>query len=316
MEYRETALAMFLNILYHLWIFTLCLCPCSCRIGIEVMAVATVDIGDIPDGIGTRTVLKRSTRHGIGELLDALGAVGKSIPCRSCPVVGSLVPYSRIEFGAMRCLQLILRLHIFLIDGIKKTSTIDTDCRLQPYLIVVGQRLGIKSTLVDGDLRITQGISLAISKLIAVFVSSRKPTDVYSILLDWSLKRCHGTCLRHTRDVADVAVGCIRHTIGIGSCRRVIDNKQIAVASVGCVITIHTLTMTVARVTSDTTVTHPCRTESLAWCLIQGKHMLKEVLTLVEVGFHSWCVSNCRCRIGITWLLCRSQLTSGIPFLC
>ena len=149
-----------------------------------------------------------------------------------------------------------------------------------------------------------------------MLVSCRKPADMDSVFLDRSFEWRHGASLRHTRDVADVAVGCIGNAIGISACRGVIDHEQVAIASVGCVITIHTLTMTVARVAGDTAVAHPCRSETLAWFLVQREHMFKEVLTLIEVGFHSCCVSYRWCRVGITWFLCRSQLTSGIPFLC
>ena len=127
MEYRETALAMLLNILYHLRVFALCLCPCSSRIGIEIVAVASVDVGDIPDGVGTRTVLQRCTCHSIRELLDALRAVGKGIPSRCCPVVGTCIPHAWVELCTMRSLQLILRLHVVLVDGIEETRTINTD---------------------------------------------------------------------------------------------------------------------------------------------------------------------------------------------
>ena len=87
------------------------LCPGSCRV--EVGTVAAAHVGNVPDGIGSGTVLQRGTGEGISEALDFLRAVGQGVPGRSSPVIGFFVPHGGIQFHVGRlagilCFQRII----------------------------------------------------------------------------------------------------------------------------------------------------------------------------------------------------------------
>ena len=76
---------MFLDIADDLRILALSLGP-GCG-GIEPVTVAAGNVGDVPNGIGTGTVLQRTARHGIGEALE--GTMRAAM--RTCVVVGGAV---------------------------------------------------------------------------------------------------------------------------------------------------------------------------------------------------------------------------------
>ena len=64
-QWRGTIL---LDIFDDFRILALRLSPCRC--GVKPVAVGARHVGDVPNGIGTSTILQRSTRHGIGEALQ------------------------------------------------------------------------------------------------------------------------------------------------------------------------------------------------------------------------------------------------------
>ena len=95
----------------HVRVFRHGLCP-GCR-RVEVGTVAAAHVGNVPDGIGSGTVLQRGTGEGISEALDFLRAVGQGVPGRGGPVVGFLVPHGGIQFHVGRlagilCFQRII----------------------------------------------------------------------------------------------------------------------------------------------------------------------------------------------------------------
>ena len=131
--------------------------------GVEPVTVAAGHVGDVPDGIGTGTVLQRATGHGVGELLQrAVVAmmltgvvVGSRVVGGSLELAGSLVPHGRVELDILRLLAPLF-LDGFVVDGIEQSGAIDSDGRLQAHLIVGGLGVGVEGRLRDGDLRIDE----------------------------------------------------------------------------------------------------------------------------------------------------------------
>ena len=67
MEQTLFAGTILLDILDDVGVLALSLGPC--RRGIEEVTIATCHVGDIPDSIGTSTILQRTTCHSIRETL-------------------------------------------------------------------------------------------------------------------------------------------------------------------------------------------------------------------------------------------------------
>ena len=111
--------------------------------GVEPVAVGTSHIGDIPDSVGTSTVLQRATGHGVSELLHrtmcailrACVVITGFIIGGSSEIVGFLVPHCRIQFH-IGSLFAILLTHVIITDGINQASTVDANGGLQTHLII------------------------------------------------------------------------------------------------------------------------------------------------------------------------------------
>ena len=144
-------------------IIVLALCLGPCRRGVEPVAVGTCHVGDVPDGIGSSSVLQRATRHGIGEALQrtmvamktARIVVGCRIICRCLELTGLLIPHGGVQFD-IRSFFGPLGLDVFVADSVDESCTIDTNGRLQTHLVVRGFRIGVERRDGNGDLRIDE----------------------------------------------------------------------------------------------------------------------------------------------------------------
>ena len=207
MQDAQRRLAVLLDVADDCGILTLCLGPGGSAV--EPVTVAAGDVGDVPDGIGTGTVLQRTTRHGVGELLHdalavvvALGVVVRStIVGRGGKVVGCLVPHGGIQVDVGSFLAVLLA-HVVVADGIEQTGTIDTDGRLQAYLIISRYRIGVEGGGRNGHLRIDEAVLLAVGeghRETAGHLADILPFYLDLVLVNRSLEGRHGLRLRHTR---------------------------------------------------------------------------------------------------------------------
>ena len=200
-------LTVLLDVADDFGILALCLGPGGGAV--EPVAVAAGDVGDVPDGIGSGTVLQRATRHGVGELLDdALAAVvvlgvviGRTVVGSGGEVVGGLVPHGGVQVD-VGSLPAILFAHVVVADGIQQTGTIDTDGRLQAYLIISRYRIGVEGGGRNGHLRIDEAVLLAVGeghRETAGHLADILPFYLDLVLVNRSLEGRHGLRLRHTR---------------------------------------------------------------------------------------------------------------------
>ena len=207
MQDAQRRLAVLLDVADDCGILALCLGPGGSAV--EPVTVAAGDVGDVPDGIGTGTVLQRTTRHGVGELLHdalavvvALGVVVRStIVGRGGKVVGCLVPHGGIQVDVGSFLAVLLA-HVVVADGIEQTGTIDTDGRLQAYLIISRYRIGVEGGGRNGHLRIDEAVLLAVGeghRETAGHLADILPFYLDLVLVNRSLEGRHGLRLRHTR---------------------------------------------------------------------------------------------------------------------
>ena len=303
---------MTLDVVDNLAIFALSLCPCGR--GIEPVAVAARDIGDVPYGIGTGTVLQCATRHGIGEAFQRTATtvertcvvVGCSIVCAGLEGIGLLVPHGRVQVD-VGSLGTPLSLNVGIVECIEQSCAIEADGRLQAYIVLCGLRVGVEGCLRNGHHGIDERILLAICKLhrqSTLHLLHLWPLNLDLRLVDGSLEGRHGLCLRHACHLADV-----------GIVRRMIDNEQITIANlIGAVFGL-AFAVTVAGMAGNTAVAHPCWAEALAWILLEGVEVFEEVLTSIEVFLHASNVNNCRRCCRIAGFLSGTELSTRIPLV-
>ena len=111
--------------------------------GVEEVAVRAGHVGDVPDSVGTSTVLQGATRHRVGEALQrSVTATMRAQVVVGCRIVGAglegaslLVPHVRVQVDKLRLL-LPLCLDVLVVQRIEESRTIDADGRLQAYLII------------------------------------------------------------------------------------------------------------------------------------------------------------------------------------
>ena len=179
---------VFLYLLNHLLVGSHCCSPSiSC---VKLRTVGTCHVGDVPDGIGSRSVLKCGTCQGIGETLNhllaflAVGILTSTycccIPCAVGKVVGIGIPEVGVNVFAHishLCYVLIvvgcrgiLSLEVVLGNGIEQTSTHHANSRLHTHgnslvACVIGVRTCAEGRARDCHLRIDERILLAIGEL-------------------------------------------------------------------------------------------------------------------------------------------------------
>ena len=230
--------------------------------------------------------------------------VGSRIVGAGLEGVGLLVPHGGVQVD-VGSLGTPLGLDVGVVECIEQACAVDTDGGLQAHLVVLGLGVGVEGRLGNGDLRIDEGVLLAVGKLhgqSALHLLHLGPLNLDLRLVDRSLEGRHGLRLRHARHLADVGV-----------VRGVIDHEQIAVANlVGTVLRL-ALAVAVAGVAGDAAVAHPGRAESLAGILLEGVEVLEEVLTRVEVFLHAGDVLHGRCCCRIAGFLGGAELSAGIP---
>ena len=202
----------------------------------EVVAalVATVDVGDIPDGVAARGILERAAGERIGE---ALGVVGVAIVGRGGPVVAR--PESRVEVGAGVVFPLILSFERIVGYGIDEASAVDADgsFEAESQLAVGSYQRSVESILGDVDLGIDETVAFAVVELVAPLVGVVEPGDLDFILVDGSLERRDSLSLRHASDRGFVAVG-----------GAVVDDEEVAVGPVVGAVALHASAVAIARV--------------------------------------------------------------------
>ena len=196
--------------------------------------VATVDVGDIPDGVAARGILERAAGERIGE---ALGVVGVAIVGRGGPVVAR--PESRVEVGAGVVFPLILSFERIVGDGIDEASAVDADgsFEAESQLAVGSYQRSVESILGDVDLGIDEAVAFAVVELVAPLVGVVEPGDLDFILVDGSLERRDSLSLRHASDRGFVAVG-----------GAVVYDEEVAVGPVVGAVALHASAVAIARV--------------------------------------------------------------------
>ena len=291
---------------------------CPCHGGVEVTTVRTGHVGDVPDGVGTGTVLQRGTSHGIGELLHRLGAVSQRVVGCGSPVVVGFVPHGRVECHVGSLLR-ILCLHVLGADGVQQSCSVDADGRFEAHLIVRRLRIGVEGCDGDVDLRIDEGELLAVGELQGDAAGHHAlhilPLDGDLVLVDGSLEWFHCLGLRHTRHLADVRGGScgVAHAVFRECLVGMIDHEQIAVADgVGTIFRL-AFAMTIGGVAMEAAAAHPGWTQSLAGFVGVGVEMFEEILTLVETHFQSHGFRT-RSHRRVTGFLRGAQFAARIPF--
>ena len=274
-----------LYLLYHLLVFCHCRSPSVCSV--ELRTVGTWHVRDVPDGVGTRSVLQCGTCQSVGEALHHrlavaavgvyTGVLGAGIPCTCSEVVGRSVPEVRVNVlrhVSHLCYVLvvvgcrgILRLEILFSDGIEQTRTHHADCRLYAYSHCLIARIvriwvGAERRARYRNLRIDKVVSLAVGELhrqTALHSRYVMPLHFDLALVDRCLEGFCGLCLRHTGHFGYIAA-----VIAVGSVYGVIHSEQIAVAiAVGRSVRVHAAAMSIVGVAVETRAAHGSRTESL-----------------------------------------------------
>ena len=281
------------------------------------MTVGTGDIGDIPNGIGSWTILQGGTRHGVSEFLDALRSISQGVPSRTCPIIRFGIPDTRIE-GNVLGLLLILLLHVVGVDGIEKSRAIDADGAFESDFVIGWKRARVESCLRNSDFGIYEGIRLTVGEFHrdATWHGCHiEPLEVDLAFIDRCLEWGHGLGLRHTRDLTNVGIGCVGNSVEVGACRWMIDHKEITIAEVVGTVASHALAVSVGWMAVDATVTHPSWAQSLARLFGEGVKMLEEILSFVKANLHAFGVFDGRSCGRIAGILCGSQYAAWIPFL-
>ena len=259
---------------------------------VEVGAVGTADIGDVPDGIGTGTVLQGGTGHGVGETLELLGpgrgrrtvgelALGQRIPGRRGEIVRILVPEGGIELH-IRSLRLVLGLDILLGDGIEQAGTDDADGGFQAESdrLVAGlirRRVGIESGFRNVQFRVDQLVLFPVShRQAALHGGHGQPLEVDLVLVDRREERRDRLGLRHARHLGHIGA-----VVAVGAVGRMIDHQQVAVAEAGFIV-ILALAVAVARMAVQAGGAQVRRTETRERGGIDREITLEGSLTQVE----------------------------------
>ena len=234
-------------------------------------AVAAVDIGDIPDGVGTSGILQGAAAQGIGEALGVRGTAIERGPVVACPDGG-------VEVGSSFIFFLVLSFERVVRDGVEQPCAIDADSAFKTEgHLAVGCRKGcIESILGDGDFRIDKAIALAVGETVAPFVSVVKPCNVYLVLVNGRLERCHGFGLRHTGH---------RGLVGIGSL--VVNNKQVAVCPVVGTIAFHAASVSVTWMACLARGSHIEGTQPIERRVVLGDGMFKKEFAILEGVNHA-----------------------------
>ena len=232
----------------------------GCRKGIGlchvvIPAVRTGHIGDVPDGIRTRTVLESTAAEGIGEpermfFIRTEGSIG--ILLHPFAVLTEGVIHEILAQLLLHLLGLcILRFQRIIGNGVKKPASVDADGGFEAYtdfrdiqchsLPVSGgldrDIIGIRR---DDDLRIDETVCLPVRELVAPLVGIIHPVDLYLRLVKRSLERGDGLRLRHTRERCEVGIGLL-----------VIEDKEIAVAHLVIAVRCRPLAVSVPRMAHE-----------------------------------------------------------------
>ena len=325
MQNARLRCAVFLDVANHLLVLAHCLSPGGC--GVEPVTIGTGYIGDVPDSVGTSTILQRTACHSVSEafqrstvtMMRAGVVIAGTIVCASLEGAGGLVPHVGVHVDET-CLRCPLFLYLLVVDGIKQTCAVDADGRLQTHLIVSWLRVGVEGVCGDGNLRIDQRILLAVGECHRQTTGHHRdvlPLYVNQILVDRSLKGRHCLCLGHARHFTDVAraFGGVAHAILGEGLLRMIDDKQIAVAyGVGAVLRL-ALAVSVTGMTGDTAVAYPRRTKTATRRLVDGVEFLEERLAYQEVLFHTGNGIHSRSRSRVAGFLRRTQFAARIPLV-
>ena len=83
-----------------------------------VATIATSYVGDVPDSIGSRTILYATTCQAIGVAGKVLSAVTLLL-IDVVPNEVSILPHGGVEVGAMLLLRLILSTEVFVTDSVE-----------------------------------------------------------------------------------------------------------------------------------------------------------------------------------------------------
>ena len=104
----ERRCGILLDFLYHFLVSSHSVSPS--RSGVELRTVRTCYVGDVPDGVGTRSVLKGGASQSVSEALHHLFSLtsvsslacsdGGCIPCAGGEIVGIGIPEVRIDIFA------------------------------------------------------------------------------------------------------------------------------------------------------------------------------------------------------------------------
>ena len=95
-----------------------------------VATIATSYVGNVPDSVGSRTILYATTCQAIGVAGKVLSAVALLL-IDVVPNEVAILPDSGVEVGAMLLLRLVLSTEVFVTDSIEQTRTVDTDGALE-----------------------------------------------------------------------------------------------------------------------------------------------------------------------------------------
>ena len=208
--------------------------------------VGTSHVGDIPDGVGARSVLERATGESIGV---AFRMVGIAIEGRWSPV--GACPHGRIELNARVRLPLILSLERIVGNSVDKADKpFEVD-----FGIVVGRAGRLERDIIgrgrDGDFGIDKLVAFAVGELVAPLVGIGEPRDLNLVLIDRRLEGSHRLGLRHAGKSGDIVI------VLVGN------HEEVTVAPVVGTVTVHTAAVTIARVAGDTAAADIDRTESV-----------------------------------------------------
>ena len=195
---------VFGNIVNHLVVLTHGLCPM--RGGIEPVTVRAGHIGDVPNGVGTGTVLQCATGHGVCEALHR--TVRTTMLARviiACAVVGSRsksiagsIPHGRIQVNTGLGFAAPLLFHVLIGDGIEQSGAVKTNGSFQADFIVVGSGAYVEGCLRNGHFGVNQFESFTVGKLpftitgrgnlVGLHLSNRLPVNLDLVLVDRSLE--------------------------------------------------------------------------------------------------------------------------------
>ena len=257
----------------------------TCRIQIMETPVTAGHVRNVPEGIGSGSILQGPATQGIRIAVRILRTVTSlsRVGILSRPLtVGKNVRVQTVGQKAVLFLPGILGFQVSIADGIQQTGSVYTDGRFQTHFVlthVISPVGHIDRTFRNRHFRIAQTVSLPVGKLITESIGILVPRDADLRLVNRCLEGSHCLRLRHTGQPGHIGIG-----------RRIVDNKQIAVSYlVGVERTVVlTLAMTVAGmavhagstdIERSQAVTHPfvVRVERLFKQLFSPFEFLKEV---------------------------------------